>query len=86
MPRELSPQELATIENRHTYHPPKDDEARQAHEQIREILKDAEIKIHGLLPGPSRCASLFSTSMDQARMWANMAIATQDGAKQSGPS
>lgn len=78
--RQLSESERSAVINRHAYHKPADDSVAAAHERVRELLTQVELELLALLPGPSRCASLVSTKLDEARMWANMALATNDGA------
>jgi hypothetical protein len=75
MKRELSEAELSDIERRHAHHPPKDAINAEKHKLAREIMIDATKRVMELLPERCREGSLFLTKMDEARMWANAAIA-----------
>lgn len=75
MKRELSGVEVADIERRHAHHPPKDTVNAEKHKLAREIMVDACKRVMELLPDRSREGALFLTKMDEARMWANAAIA-----------
>ena len=66
----MTEQEIVEI---FTFHPP--DAARiDAHERVREVMRDATLELAALLP-PSRERSLFITEMQQASMMANAALA-----------
>jgi hypothetical protein len=73
---ELTNDQKNTIIDRHTHHAPKDEATIEAHAEVRRILAQAEIDVLALMPFPSRSASLVQTKLDEARMWANMGIAT----------
>jgi len=73
--RELTEAEHADIERRHAHHPPKDATVGERHKLAREVLIDATKRVMELLPERCREGSLFLTKMDEARMWANAAIA-----------
>lgn len=75
MKRQLSEAEVADIERRHAHHAPKDAVVAERHKLAREIMIDATKRVMELLPERSREGSLFLTKMDEARMWANGAIA-----------
>ena len=74
--RELSEAEVQAIKHRHAYHKPASGEVQQRHARVREILATAEIELMKILPEKSRGTSLVATKLDEARMWANQAIAT----------
>lgn len=73
--RELTTAEVDAVTHRHAYHKPATPDVAANHEAIREIIKNAELECLRLIPA-GRPASMFSTKMDEARMWANMALAT----------
>lgn len=73
--RTLSEAEVKDIENRHGHHAPKDAIVAERHKLAREIMIDATKRVMELLPERCREGSLFLTKMDEARMWANGAIA-----------
>lgn len=62
------------IENRFTYHPPKDDEARMRHEYVRTTAAHFANGLEELLP-ESRERSLALTKIEEAMFWANAALA-----------
>ncbi len=76
MKRDLTDVEVADIERRHAHHPPKDAIVGEKHKIARDIMIDATKRVMELLPERCREGSLFLTKMDEARMWANAAIAT----------
>ena len=57
-----------------TYHPPRDDADVSLHEHVRETIGAATKAIAERLP-QSRERALFITTMQQAAMWANAALA-----------
>ncbi len=73
--RLLSEAEIVDILRRHAHHPPKDASVGEKHKLAREIMIDATKRVMELLPERCREGSLFLTKMDEARMWANAAIA-----------
>ena len=75
--RDLSDAEVQGIKHRHAYHPPASNEVQARHQLVRDILTRAEIDLMKLLPEKSRGTSLVATKLDEARMWANQAIATE---------
>lgn len=64
------------IENRFTYHPPKDAAAVQAHEAVRAALKTTAHFVAGAIPA-GREAALALTKLEEAMFWANAAIARE---------
>lgn len=75
--RELSEAEVQGIKHRHAYHKPASDDVQVRHQLVRDILSYAEIQLMKLLPEKSRGTSIVATKLDEARMWANQAIATE---------
>lgn len=73
---DLTSDQQALIIDRHAHHAPKDEATIEAHAKVRRILAQAEIDVLAMMPFPSRSASLVQTKLDEARMWANMGIAT----------
>lgn len=73
--RQLTDAEMADIERRHAHHPPQAPVITERHEAAREIMINATKRVMELLPERSREGALFMTKMDEARMWANAAIA-----------
>jgi len=71
-----SEKDAKQIENNFTYHPPFKDQY-QRYEQIREEGKKLAISLSEKCP-PSRELSLALTSLEQAIMWANAAIARNE--------
>lgn len=66
--------EKTDLENRFDYHPPRDDETRRNHEQVRAICLSAALDIDQLVP-EGREKSLAVTKLEEAMMWANAGIA-----------
>lgn len=64
----------AELNKRFDYHPPVTEHAREHHEAAREAVKTAAQRIVELTP-ESREQSLALTSLEEALMWANAAIA-----------
>jgi len=64
------------IDIRFTYHPPKGDQATR-YEQIRDVAKLLAHRINVMCPD-SREKSLAITSLEEAVMWANSAIARRE--------
>lgn len=62
------------LANRFSYHPPKDDFARNSHEQVRSELLNLVERIAAFIP-EGRESALFVTKMEEAMFWANAAIA-----------
>jgi hypothetical protein len=65
---------MSDLENRFTYHPPKDSDTVETHEAVREELRVTAILLDELLPD-SREKSIAITKLEEALMWANAAIA-----------
>jgi hypothetical protein len=64
------------IEKRFTYHKPKDNQPLR-YEQLRSAAKDFAVLLNNLCP-ESREKSLAFTSLEEAVMWANTAIARNE--------
>lgn len=60
--------------NRVKYHPPATDSMRRNHERVNELLTDVGCDLIDICPA-SREMSLVLTNLEQARMWANAALA-----------
>lgn len=73
--RALTAAETSDIERRHAHHPPQAPVIADKHQAARDIMIDATKRVMELLPERCREGSLFLTKMDEARMWANAAIA-----------
>jgi len=65
------------IENRFTYHPPKDPNQIKKFEDLRAKAKELAIFTFELCPD-SRERSLALTKLEEAVMWANAAIARNE--------
>lgn len=66
----------AEIDHRFTYHPPKDEGTLMRHQSVNaEMLRAAHILL-AWVP-QSRGLSLALTKLEEARMWANQAIAVE---------
>lgn len=74
----LSDEELIDLQNRFTHHPPKDENVTKKYEAIRGDALEVAILITRLAP-KSRERSLAITNIEQAVMWANAAIARDNG-------
>ena len=64
------------IENRFRYHAP-NEERKLKHASVTELMIETAKKIRDLTPS-SRGQSLALTHLEDARMWANQAIATNE--------
>ncbi len=73
--RRLSEAELEDVVRRHSHHPPKDQIVAEKHAVARQAMIEATRQMLEVLPERSRETSMFLTKMDEARMWANAAIA-----------
>lgn len=73
------------LENLMKYHPPETPERLAAHELVNATILEAVQKIYEILPESREC-SLFLTTMQEARMWANAAIAIHMPRKSETPS
>lgn len=67
--------QLADIENRFSYHPPRDEVTKEDHEFVRTVLMRAAHHLDHRIPDDSREKSLAITKLEEAMMWANAAIA-----------
>lgn len=70
--------DAADLDNRFTYHPPRDHEQAQRYVDIRNEGRRMADIIDGNAPD-SREKSLAITHLEEAVMWANAAIARNDG-------
>lgn len=64
----------AEIENRFRYHPPKTDSRRQKHNAVTEQCLSLAKALRDTCP-PGRGLSTALTKLEEARMWANQALA-----------
>jgi len=69
-------EEVADIENRFTYHPPKEGQA-ERYQDLRDQCKDLALNILGCCP-PGRERALALTKLEEASFWANAAIARNE--------
>lgn len=68
---------IEELRNRFTYHPPRTDEQRKAHESVSERTLDMSEWLVALLP-EGRNLSICLTLMEDVRMRANAALACDD--------
>lgn len=67
------------IDNRFRYHPPRNCDVVQAHEQVRDMVRWVAGRFDEELPG-GREKALAITKLEEALFWANAAIArNQEG-------
>lgn len=66
--------------HRFQYHPPMTDQAKRAHEDVREECKRLALFLSSSLPA-GREKSLAITKLEEAMMWANAAIARHVGSE-----
>lgn len=64
----------AEIENRFRYHPPKTETRRNAHAAVTERTLALALELRDICP-PGRGLSMALTKLEEARMWANQALA-----------
>ena len=64
----------ADLNNRFDYHPPRDEDTKELHENVRALCRTLAHRLNGLLP-EGREKSLAITNLEQTMMWANAAIA-----------
>lgn len=65
---------LSDIDHRFRYHPPRDEETKDAHAFVRGELGGAAVELERRLP-PGREKALAITKLEEAMFWANAAIA-----------
>ena len=75
-PYPISDEELAEIDNKHTYHAPTEDQKKK-YPLIRAEAKKLELLIRQLVP-PSRERSVSITQLETAVFWANAGIARNE--------
>ena len=73
--------DLTELHNRFSYHPPQDEETKDAHEGIREWCTDTSTFLNEMLP-EGREKSLAMTHLEEVMFWSNAAIARNGGRKQ----
>lgn len=74
----ITEEEMADIENRHTYHAPTPDQITR-YPQIREKAKEFEILIRQLVPpGPGDERDIAIKAIQTATFWANAGIARNE--------
>lgn len=71
----------AEIDERMDHHPPTGPATGDAHATVRLIMKAAAKAVKDIAP-PGRETALFLTDIQQALMWANAAIACNDGPRE----
>ena len=73
---EISDEEMAEVQNKHTYHPP---DAGQINKYplIRAKAKEFELLIRELVP-PGRSRAVAITNLENATFWANAGIARDE--------
>ena len=67
---------ISDLENRFTYHPPKEDQVKR-YEAIRTLMLDVALFLDANILD-SREKSLAITHLEEATMWANAAIARNE--------
>jgi len=65
---------VTDLSNRFSYHPPKDEETKRAHERVRTYLLQMAEEFSDSLPD-GREKALVITKLEEAMFWANAAIA-----------
>jgi hypothetical protein len=74
--RHITEDELA---HRFQFHPADSDNRREAHETVRQTLREAASAIVQVTGPATREQSLAVTHLEEAMFWANAAIARSDG-------
>jgi hypothetical protein len=69
----------AELAHRFDYHPPRTNETKLRHEQVRETLLSAADQLVELTGAPCREQSTAITKLEEAMFWANAAIARDLG-------
>lgn len=72
----LTAEDRKTIENRFSYHPPKEGQS-EKYQEIRNSCKAIAERVLYLTP-PCREQSIAITKLEEAMMWANSAIARNE--------
>lgn len=78
-PQPFTPEDIV---HRFAYHRPANETIARLHERVREITGHAAQELHAMLP-PGREASLASTHLEHAMMWANAAVARDQAQAQA---
>jgi hypothetical protein len=65
------------LSNNHGYHQPVTDVTRRQHERVRELTLNVAKELNAICPA-SRQLSCALTKLEEARMWANAAIACNE--------
>lgn len=69
--------EQSDIDNRFSYHPPKDSGRAKQHEDARNTVSAVATTLNSMLP-EGREKALAITKLEEALFWANAAIARQE--------
>jgi len=80
---ELTSDEAKLLEERFLYHNPSSDEIVRAHEFVSTATLKLARDLSSLIPN-SRGLSLALTKLEEARMWANQAIACEQKLRKDG--
>lgn len=64
----------ADIRRNYAHHRPANRDVELAHSHVREILADAAVALNKVVP-EGRHKSLMHTALEEARLWANTAVA-----------
>lgn len=62
------------IRKRFQYHPPRDDGDASRHQRVNDLMESVARSLDGFIPN-GREHSLMLTKLEEARMWANAALA-----------
>lgn len=62
------------MDNRFDYHQPRSEDVKEAHGEVRDLLKSCAIELEAILP-ESRELSICITKLEEAMFWANAGIA-----------
>ena len=69
---------LEDIQKRFKFHPAKDTETQQKHEEVRSRCKSLAIVLNNIVPD-GREKALVMTKLEEVMMWANAGIARSNG-------